>query len=173
MKAQTKQATATSVVNRLTARGGKSSSAIWQILRPRRGLLLTALGLMVISRGSQLVVPYSTSLLIDQVIQQRHAYLLYRIVGAVVLSTCVTAITSYIITQMLSKASWLLITDLRIQLQSHISRLPISFSDANRAGSLVSRIMSDVEGIRNLIGTGLIEFAGGLMMACFALISLL
>ncbi|HTJ30124.1 MAG TPA: ABC transporter ATP-binding protein [Acidobacteriaceae bacterium] len=173
MKSQSKQPSAASVVNRLTARGGRSSSAIWQILRPRRGMLLAALGLMVISRGSQLVVPYSTSLLIDQVIQQHHAYLLYRIVGAVVLSTCVTAITSYIITQMLSKASWLLITDLRIQLQSHISRLPISFSDGNRAGSLVSRIMSDVEGIRNLIGTGLIEFAGGLMMACFALVSLL
>ncbi len=173
MKSQTKRPEATTVVNRLTAHGGRSSSAIWQILRPRRGLLASALGLMVISRGSQLVVPYSTSLLIDQVIQQHHAYLLYRIVGAVILSTSITAITSYIITQMLSKASWLLITDLRIQLQSHISRLPISFSDANRAGSLVSRIMSDVEGIRNLIGTGLIEFAGGLMMAGFALISLL
>ena len=136
-------------------------------------MLLTALGLMVISRGSQLVVPYSTSVLIDQVIQQHHAYLLYRIVGAVVAATCVTAITSYIITQMLSKASWLLITDLRIQLQGHISRLPVAFSDANRAGALVSRIMSDVEGIRNLIGTGLIEFAGGLMMAGFAFFSLL
>jgi ABC-type multidrug transport system fused ATPase/permease subunit len=173
MKAQTSRSAASPVVNRLTARSGRSSAAIWQILRPRRWMLAGALGLMVISRGSQLVVPYSTSILIDQVIQQHHAWLLYRIVGAVFLSTCITAITSYIITQMLSKASWLLITDLRIQLQSHISRLPIAFSDANRAGSLVSRIMSDVEGIRNLIGTGLIEFAGGLMMACFALISLL
>lgn len=173
MKASTKRAAAIPVVNRLTAHGGRASSAIWQILKPRSGLLSVALGLMVISRGSQLVVPFSTTLLIDQVIQKHHAYLLYRIVGAVILSTFITAITSYAITQMLSKASWLLITDLRIQLQAHISRLPVAFSDANRAGSLVSRIMSDVEGIRNLIGTGLIEFAGGLMMAAFALVSLL
>jgi ABC-type multidrug transport system fused ATPase/permease subunit len=161
------------VVNRLTAHGGRASSAIWQILRPRRGLLAVALLLMIVNRLSALAVPYSTTVLIDQVIQQHHGYLLHRIIGTVILATGITAVTSYIITQMLSKASWLLITDLRIQLQSHISRLPVSFSDANRAGSLVSRIMSDVEGIRNLIGTGLIDFAGGLLMAGFAFISLL
>jgi ABC-type multidrug transport system fused ATPase/permease subunit len=161
------------VVNRLTAHGGRASSAIWQILRPRRGLLAVALLLMIVNRLSALAVPYSTTVLIDQVIQQHHGYLLHRIIGTVSLATGIKAVTSYIITQMLSKASWLLITDLRIQLQSHISRLPVSFSDANRAGSLVSRIMSDVEGIRNLIGTGLIDFAGGLLMAGFAFISLL
>ena len=161
------------VVNRMTARGGKASSAIWEIIRPRRWIVALALILMVIGRLSALVVPYSTTILIDQVIQQHRGYLLYRIVAAVIVATCITAITSYIITQMLSKASWLLITDLRIQLQSHISRLPVSFSDANRAGSLVSRIMSDVEGIRNLIGTGLIDFAGGLLMASFAFVSLM
>lgn len=161
------------VVNRMTARGGKASSAIWEIIRPRRWIVALALMLMVIGRLSALVVPYSTTILIDQVIQQHRGYLLYRIVAAVIVATCITAITSYIITQMLSKASWLLITDLRIQLQSHISRLPVSFSDANRAGSLVSRIMSDVEGIRNLIGTGLIDFAGGLLMASFAFVSLM
>ena len=128
---------------------------------------------MIVNRLSALAVPYSTTVLIDQVIQQHHGYLLHRIIGTVILATGITAVTSYIITQMLSKASWLLITDLRIQLQSHISKLPVSFSDANRAGSLVSRIMSDVEGIRNLIGTGLIDFAGGLLMAGFAFISLL
>ena len=106
---------------------------------------------MIVNRLSALAVPYSTTVLIDQVIQQHHGYLLHRIIGTVILATGITAVTSYIITQMLSKASWLLITDLRIQLQSHISKLPVSFSDANRAGSLVSRIMSDVEGIRNLI----------------------
>jgi ABC-type multidrug transport system fused ATPase/permease subunit len=161
------------VVNRLTAQGGRASSAIWQILRPRRGLLAVALLLMIVNRLSALAVPYSTTVLIDQVIQQHHGYLLHRIIGTVILATGITAVTSYVITQMLSKASWLLITDLRIQLQSHISKLPVSFSDANRAGSLVSRIMSDVEGIRNLIGTGLIDFAGGLLMAGFAFISLL
>jgi ABC-type multidrug transport system fused ATPase/permease subunit len=173
MKETPKRAAGTSVVSRMTARGGKASSAIWEIIRPRRWILVMALSLMVINRLSALVVPYSTTILIDKVIQQHQGQLLYRIIGAVILATCITAITSYIITQMLSKASWLLITDLRIQLQAHISRLPVSFSDANRAGSLVSRIMSDVEGIRNLIGTGLIDFAGGLLMATFAFISLM
>jgi len=173
MKQTRKSAAGTAVVSRVTARGGKASSAIWEIVRPRRWILALALILMVIGRLSALVVPYSTTILIDQVIQQHRGYLLYRIVAAVIVATCITAITSYIITQMLSKASWLLITDLRIQLQAHISRLPVSFSDANRAGSLVSRIMSDVEGIRNLIGTGLIDFAGGLLMASFAFVSLM
>jgi len=173
MKASSKRAATHPVVDRLTAHGGRASSAIWQILRPRRGLLAVAMGLMVISRLSSLVVPFSTTVLIDRVIQQHQAYLLYPVVGAVLVATCITAITSYIITQMLSKASWLLITDLRIQVQSHISRLPVSFSDANRAGSLVSRIMSDVEGIRNLIGTGLIDFAGGLLTAAFAFCGLM
>ena len=173
MKQTQKSAAGATVVSRVTARGGKASSAIWEIVRPRRWIIALALILMVIGRASALVVPYSTTILIDQVIQQHHGYLLYRIVAAVIVATCITAITSYIITQMLSKASWLLITDLRIQLQAHISRLPVSFSDANRAGSLVSRIMSDVEGIRNLIGTGLIDFAGGLLMATFAFISLM
>jgi ABC-type multidrug transport system fused ATPase/permease subunit len=173
MKQTRKSAAGTPVVDRMTARSGRASSAIWEIIRPRRWILALALILMVINRLSALVVPYSTTILIDQVIQQHHGYLLYRIVAAVIVATCITAITSYIITQMLSKASWLLITDLRIQLQAHISRLPVSFSDANRAGSLVSRIMSDVEGIRNLIGTGLIDFAGGLLMATFAFVSLM
>jgi ABC-type multidrug transport system fused ATPase/permease subunit len=173
MKQTRKSAPGTPVVDRMTARGGRASSAIWEIIRPRRWIVALALMLMVINRLSALVVPYSTTILIDQVIQQHRGYLLYRIVAAVIVATCITAITSYIITQMLSKASWLLITDLRIQLQAHISRLPVSFSDANRAGSLVSRIMSDVEGIRNLIGTGLIDFAGGLLMASFAFVSLM
>jgi ABC-type multidrug transport system fused ATPase/permease subunit len=173
MKESPRSVASPSVVSRITARGGRASSAIWEIIRPRRAMLALALLLMVINRLSALVVPFSTSILIDQVIQQHHGWLLYRIVGAVLLATCVTAISSYTITQMLSKASWLLITELRIQLHAHISRLPVSFSDANRAGSLVSRIMSDVEGIRNLIGTGLIDFAGGLLMASFAFVSLM
>jgi ABC-type multidrug transport system fused ATPase/permease subunit len=128
---------------------------------------------MVINRLSALALPYSTTILIDKVIQQHHVNLLSRVIGIVILATCVMVVTSYIMTQMLSKASWLLITDLRIQLQKHIGRLPVSFSDANRTGSLVSRIMYDVEGIRNLIGMGLVDFVGGLLMASFAFISLL
>jgi ABC-type multidrug transport system fused ATPase/permease subunit len=82
-------------------------------------------------------------------------------------------LTSFTLTQLLSKSAQRMITDLRKQVQAHIGRLPISFYDANKTGVLVSRIMSDVEGVRNLIGTGLVEFAGGLLTAVLALIYLL
>jgi ABC-type multidrug transport system fused ATPase/permease subunit len=85
----------------------------------------------------------------------------------------VQGVTSFLLTQLLSKSSQRMITDLRIKVQAHIGRLPVAFYDANKTGVLVSRIMSDVEGVRNLIGTGLIEFAGGIMTSIFALIVLL
>jgi ABC-type multidrug transport system fused ATPase/permease subunit len=162
-----------SVLSRLSGRSGRSSSAIWEIVRPRRAKLLLAFLLMTINRLSALTIPYATRILIDKVIGQHLEYLLIRVVGGVLIATCVQAATSYSLTQILSRASWLLITDLRIQVQSHISRLPVSFYDANRSGSLVSRIMADIEGIRNLIGTGLIDFTGGLLMASFSAIYLL
>jgi ABC-type multidrug transport system fused ATPase/permease subunit len=95
------------------------------------------------------------------------------IILAVVCATLVQGVTSFALTQLLSKSSQRLISDLRIKVQAHIGRLPVSFYDANKTGVLVSRIMSDVEGVRNLIGTGLIEFAGGIMTSIFALIVLL
>ena len=81
-------------------------------------------------------------------------------------------ITSFTLTQLLSKAAQRMIADLRRQVQAHIGRLPVAFHDANKTGALVSRIMSDVEGLRNLVGTGLVEFAGSLMTAVFALVIL-
>jgi ABC-type bacteriocin/lantibiotic exporter with double-glycine peptidase domain len=116
------------------------------------------------------VLPYSTKFLIDQVIGKRHMQELPLLIGAVLLATLVQAAAAYTTTQLLSKAAWRLITDLRIQVQAHISRLPVSFYDANRTGNLVSRVMSDVEGVRNLVGTGVMEFAGGLLTALFAFI---
>jgi subfamily B ATP-binding cassette protein MsbA len=95
------------------------------------------------------------------------------IILAVVCATLVQGVTSFALTQLLSKSSQRMISDLRIKVQAHIGRLPVSFYDANKTGVLVSRIMSDVEGVRNLIGTGLIEFAGGIMTSIFALIVLL
>ena len=77
--------------------------------------------------------------------------------------------TSFSLTQLLSKAAQRLIADLREQVQAHISRLPVAFYDSNKTGALVSRIMSDVEGVRNLLGTGLVDFAGGLVAASIAL----
>src|SRR5271163_793153 len=143
------------------------------LIRPRRGILAVGFGLMVINRVSGLVLPASTKYLLDDVILKRQAHLLPVIVLTVVTATVIQGLTSYALTQLLSKSSWRMISELREKVQAHIGRLPVSFYDANKTGVLISRIMSDVEGVRNLIGTGLIEFAGGIMTALFALVYLL
>ena len=135
------------------------------LIRARRGLLALGFGLMVINRISGLVLPASTKYLIDTVILKRHAHLLKPLVFAVLAATIVQGITSFTLTQLLSKEGQRLIAELRRRVQEHVGRLPISYYDSNRSGVLVSRIMSDVEGIRNLIGTGLVEFAGGILTA--------
>jgi subfamily B ATP-binding cassette protein MsbA len=138
-------------------------------MRPRRGLLALGFVLMVINRVSGFVLPASTKFLIDDVINKHRLAGLYRLVEIVLLATVVQGITSFSLTQLLSKEAQRLITELRQMVQKHISRLPVSFYDANKTGALVSRIMSDVEGVRNLLGTGLVDFAGGLLTAGIAL----
>ncbi|SPF44725.1 ABC transporter, ATPase subunit [Candidatus Sulfotelmatobacter kueseliae] len=142
---------------------------VWELMRPRRGLLALSFGLMVINRVAGFVLPASTKFLIDDVINKHHLAALQRLVGIVLLATVLQGITSFALTQLLSKAAQRLITELRQKVQKHISRLPVSFYDANKTGALVSRIMSDVDGIRNLLGTGLVEFAGGLLTSGIAL----
>ena len=142
---------------------------VWKLMRPRRGLLALGFALMVINRVSGFVLPASTKFLIDDVINKHHLAGLQRLVGLVLLATVIQGITSFALTQLLSKAAQRLITELRQQVQKHISRLPVSFYDANKTGALVSRIMSDVEGVRNLLGTGLVDFAGGLLTSGIAL----
>jgi ABC-type multidrug transport system fused ATPase/permease subunit len=143
------------------------------LLKPRRGILALGFLLMAINRVSGLVLPASSKYLVDDVINKRQTNLLVLIVGVVVAATILQGLTSYALTQLLSKSSQRMITELRIKVQAHIGRLPVSFYDSNKTGVLVSRIMSDVEGVRNLIGTGLIEFAGGIMTAILALVILL
>ena len=146
---------------------------IWELMAPRKGLLVLGLGLMAINRVAGLVLPASTKWLIDDVIGKRHVQLLVPLVGVVVLATMVQGITSFALTQSLSKAAQRLIAELRRKVQAHVSRLPVAFYDANKSGNLVSRIMQDVEGVRNLIGTGLVDFIGGMFTAVIALIVLL
>lgn len=153
-------------------KGFRALPEIWPLLRPRRGLLLLGLGLMVINRLSGLVLPASTKFLVDNVISKRQVHLLYPLVGVVLGATLIQAITSYSLTQTLSKAAQKLITELRSRVQEHIGRLPVAYYDSNKTGMLVSRIMSDVEGVRNLLGTGLIEFAGGILTAMIAFVLL-
>ncbi len=146
---------------------------IREMVLPRRKLLAIGFVLMVINRLSGLVLPGSTKYLIDDVIGKKHWDLLMPLVGAVLAATLIQGITSFTLTQLLSKAAQRLIAELRQKVQAHIGRLQVSYYDANKSGVLVSRIMTDVEGVRNLIGTGLVEFAGGLMTAVIALVVLL
>ena len=142
---------------------------IREMLRPRRRLLAIGFVLMVIGRVCSLVLPASTKYLIDNVIGKKQLNLLVPLVLAVVAATIIQGITSFANTQLISKAAQRLISEMRQKVQAHIGRLPVSFYDANKSGTLVSRIMTDVDGIRNLLGTGLIELAGGLLTAVLVL----
>jgi len=165
------------VATRLSRRSARSSKperlrallpALWDLVRPRRRLLAIGFGLMVVNRVSGLVLPGSTKFLIDDVIGEGRSELLLPIVGGVVLATVLQGLSSYGLVQLLSRAAQKLIADMRMQVQAHVGRLPIAFYDQNRTGELVSRIMNDVEGVRNLIGTGLVELAGGVLTAVLA-----
>jgi ABC-type multidrug transport system fused ATPase/permease subunit len=128
---------------------------------------------MAINRVSGLVLPGSAKYLYDGVLIDRKIHLLMPIVLIVVGATLVQGFTTFALTQLLSKSSQSMISELRSKVQAHMGRLPISFYDANKTGELVSRIMSDIEGVRNLIDTELFEFVGGMMTAVFALVYLL
>jgi ABC-type multidrug transport system fused ATPase/permease subunit len=144
---------------------GDALPEVWALVAPRKSLLALGFALMVINRICGLILPGSTKYFIDDVITKHHYNILYPLVGAVLTATIVQGVTSYALTQSLSKAAQRLIAELRQKVFSHISRLPVSYYDANKSGSLVSRIMTDVEGVRNLIGTGLVDFIGGVITA--------
>ncbi len=156
-----------------TKNAWKNLPHVWALIKPRRGILAAGLLLMAVNRVSGLILPASTKYLVDDVIGKHHIRLLTPIVLAVLAATVIQGLTSFTLTQLLSKSAQKMIADLRRQVQAHIGKLSISFYDSNKSGVLVSRIMSDVEGVRNLIGTGLVEFVGGLMTAVLALVILL
>jgi len=139
------------------------------MLHPRRKVLAIGFVLMVISRVSGLVLPISSKYLIDNVIAKHKLSLLVPLVLAVLAATIIQAVTGFAITQLVSKAGQRLIAELRAKVQAHIGRLPVAYYDSNKTGTLVARIMTDVDGIRNLLGTGLIEFAGGILTAVLVL----
>src|SRR6202522_1360911 len=161
------------------ARGGASGPQlhavlplVWELVRSRRGLLAVGFVLMAINRVASLVLPYSTRSRIDSVIIKRNIQLLKPLVLGVLLATVIQGVTSFSLTQLLSKAAQRLIAELRQKVQAHIGRLSVSFHDSTKSGVLVSRIMTDVEGVRNLIGTGLVDLVGGLLTAGIALVVL-
>ena len=153
------------------------ASHIYRDLRdlvwPRRYLFALGLVLVFINRAASLVLPTSTKYLIDDVVQPQRLDLLTPLVLIVGLAVVVQAITSFALTQLLSASAQRLIAEMRIRVQGHIGRLPVRYYDSNKTGALVSRIMSDVEGVRNLVGTGLVELIGGLFTAVIAFVLLI
>jgi ABC-type multidrug transport system fused ATPase/permease subunit len=139
------------------------------IVKPLRAQLAVSVVLIFIARSASLALPASTRFLIDDIIGKGRHDMLGPLVSAVVAATIVQAACSFTVTQILSKAAQRLIAEMRRKLQMHIGRLPVSYYDRNKTGELVSRIMYDVEGLRNLVGTGLVELLGGLLTAVFAL----
>jgi ABC-type multidrug transport system fused ATPase/permease subunit len=142
---------------------------IREMARPRWKVLALGFVLMLISKVCGLVLPTSSKYLIDNVIGKHQMALLGPLVLAVLAATIIQGVTGFAITQLVSKAGQRLIAELRAKVQSHIGRLPVAYYDANKTGTLVARIMTDVDGIRNLLGTGLIEFFGGILTAVLVL----
>jgi ABC-type multidrug transport system fused ATPase/permease subunit len=148
---------------------------VWGLVKPRMGLLMAGLCLMVINRVAGLVLPYTSKTLLDTVLNTQHPHpaLLPKIIALVFSAMVVQAITSFSLTQLLSKAGQRLIAEMRRQVQKHVGLLSVAYYDENRTGTLVARIMSDVEGVRNLVGTGLVEFVGGMLTAVLSFLYLL
>ncbi len=130
---------------------------------------------MVVNRVAGLVLPFISKPLLDKVLspQHPHAEWLPRIIAIVFSAMVIQAITSFSLTQLLSKAGQRLIAEMRRQVQRHVGLLSVAYYDENRTGTLVARIMTDVEGVRNLVGTGLVDFVGGLLTAVLAFLYLL
>jgi subfamily B ATP-binding cassette protein MsbA len=153
--------------------GASLKKAFTSIIWPRRKYLLVGLILIIISRFASLVLPGSSKILIDEVVPngdlEKLKWLIIAVVGAIVIQ----AITSFALTQILSVEAQNLISKLRSQVQSHIVRLPIRYFDSAKTGELVSRIMTDVEGVRNLVGTGLAQMIGGVLTSVVCLILLI
>ncbi|MBT1700068.1 ABC transporter ATP-binding protein/permease [Fulvivirgaceae bacterium PWU4] len=143
------------------------------IVWPRRNIVFIGLILIVISRLAGLVLPGATKYLMDDVIAKGDLRMLKLLLIAVIGSIIVQAVTSFLLTKILSVEAQHLISVLRAQVQKQLLRLPIRFFDNTKSGALVSRVMTDVEGVRNLVGTGLVQLVGGLLSAVICLVLLI
>lgn len=143
------------------------------IIWPRRNLVFIGLILIVIRSLSGLILPWQSKVLLDDVVPNKDFDKLYSLLGIVIVAILLQAITSFLLTRILSVQAQYLISELRAQVQKKVLSLPISFFDNTKSGALVSRIMSDVEGVRNLIGTGLVQLVGGTITAVISLIILI
>jgi ABC-type multidrug transport system fused ATPase/permease subunit len=148
-------------------------SEIWKLIRPRKWHLAGSFLLILANRFCSFVVPVSSRYLINDVMYRHQREELPLIIGAVVGATFIQAGTTYVLDRYLGLTGQRVIAELRTQVQAHIGRLPVSFYDENRTGTLVARIMTDVEGVRNLIGAGLLDLLSGVLTAIIALVILI
>lgn len=162
-------------VNKLPQKKPKVTigKAFKTIIWPRRNLVFIGLVLIVLSRLASLVLPWQSKVLLDEVIPNKDFSQLYELLLIVGIAILVQAVTSFLLTRILSVQAQFLISELRAQVQKKVLSLPISFFDNTKSGALVSRIMSDVEGVRNLIGTGLVQLVGGTFTAIISLVILI
>jgi ABC-type multidrug transport system fused ATPase/permease subunit len=137
-----------------------------------RGRLAFGFAIMLVNRLAGLVLPASSKTLIDKVIKAGDTSLLLPLAGAVLAATLVQAGTSFALVRVLGIAAQRAITDLRREVAEHVLRLPVRFFDSTQTGILLNRVMNDAEGIRNLVGTGLVQLAGGLLTAIIAMVAL-
>jgi ABC-type multidrug transport system fused ATPase/permease subunit len=149
------------------------AQAFKTIIWPRRNLVFIGLILIIIKSISGLILPWQSKVLLDDVIPHKDYGHLYTLIAIVLSAIFVQAVTSFLLTRILSVQAQYLISELRAQVQKKVLSLPISFFDNNKSGALVSRIMNDVEGVRNLIGTGLVQLVGGSFTAIVSLVILI
>ena len=147
--------------------------AFKEFIWPRKGIVFTGLILIIISRLASLVLPLKSKILLDEIIPNKDLEALVLIITIVSAAIVIQALTSFALTRLLSVEAQLLISKLRAKVQKKILSFPVSYFDNNKSGALVSRIMSDVEGVRNLIGTGLVQLFGGTITAIISLILLI
>ncbi|NRR92978.1 ABC transporter ATP-binding protein [Winogradskyella undariae] len=148
-------------------------SAFKTIIWPRRKLVFIGLILIVIRSLSGFILPWQSKVLLDDVVPNKDFNGLYTLIGVVITAILVQSVSSFLLTRILSVQAQYLISELRAQVQKKVLSLPISFFDNTKSGALVSRIMSDVEGVRNLIGTGLVQLVGGTFTAIISLVILI
>jgi subfamily B ATP-binding cassette protein MsbA len=154
------------------ARGVRLSQA-WRdagdLVGRHRGRLALGFALMLVNRAAGFVLPAAPKFVIDDAIQGNRPELLPLIALALGAATLVQAGTSFILSQLLGVAAQRAITEMRKQVMAHVTRLPVRYFDATQTGILISRVMTDAEGVRNLVGTGLVQLASSVVTAAAAL----
>ena len=151
----------------------KVAAEMWALVKPMRWLLAGSFLLLAVNRICSFAIPISSRYLINEVMYKHQLDKLPLILGVVIGATFVQSATTYFLHRRLSNASLHFVTDLRKKVQQHVARLPISFYDRNRSGAIVARIMADVEGLRNILGAGFLDFVGGVFTALIALVILI